>query len=253
MRDDNNTSKFIGDKILQEYEGTRIIREATISVYAGAVTILIGKSGSGKSTLLRTLSLVDPPSAGTIYIDQQQIFPTTKYPQEKYSLWPDVTVVFQQFFLWPHITVQRNITLPARLRDKSINQADKICYQLGIGDLLNRYPNQISVGQRQRVALARALLLQPRFLLLDEITSAQDVQHISLILNVLCNAVSNGIGLLVVTHHLGFARRLLSTSHNSQVVFLDAGVVIEHGGAECLEAPLSDGLRAYLELSHKLK
>jgi ABC-type methionine transport system ATPase subunit len=160
--------------------------------------------------------------------------------------------VFQQFFLWPHFDVRRNIVFPATLRGKKIEKLDNICDALGIGDLLDRYPRQISVGQRQRVALARALVLGPRYLLLDEITSAQDVQHVALILDALHETARRGTGVLVVSHHFGFVRRLLSTSSECQVVFLENGAVVESGGIEHLESPHSDGLREYTTLARTL-
>lgn len=243
---------LVGERLVQEYDGVRIIRDVTISVATGAVTVLIGKSGSGKSTLLRTLSLVDPPRAGTVSLDSRSIFPSSDISDGAHSIWPRITLVFQQFFLWPHITVRQNIALPARLRGNAVDQTESLCRSLGIDALLDRYPNQISVGQRQRAAIARALLLNPRFLLLDEITSAQDVQHIALILEVLQHAVDSGMGLLVVSHHFGFVRRLLSTSPASRVVFLDAGSVVESGGIEHLESPASDELREYVTLSRAL-
>jgi arginine transport system ATP-binding protein len=243
---------LVGDRLFQEYDGVQIIRDVTISVGSGAVTVLIGKSGSGKSTLLRTLSILDPPRAGTVSLGSRRIFPRSDVSSGAHWEWPGITLVFQQFFLWPHITVRQNVLLPARLRGKPVDQAESLCRSLAIDDLLERYPNQISVGQRQRAALARALLLNPQFLLLDEITSAQDVQHISLILEVLQGAVRNGMGLLVVSHHFGFVRRLLSTSPASQVVFLNAGSVVEAGGVEHLDSPTSGGLREYVTLSRAL-
>ncbi|MGH8564001.1 MAG: ATP-binding cassette domain-containing protein [Gammaproteobacteria bacterium] len=245
---------LVGERLFQEYDSVQIIRDVTITVDEGGATVLLGKSGSGKSTLLRTLSLVDRPQSGRVSLDGKTFFPDeTRMDQATTTqLWPDVTLVFQQFYLWPHVTLRQNILLPAQLRGKPVDRADHLCDALGVSDFLSRYPNQISVGQRQRTALARALLLQPKILLLDEITSAQDVQHVALILDVLRNAVSNGMGLLVVSHHLGFARQILSMSRTPRVVFLDAGSVIESGGIECLESPRSDGLQIYVNLSRSL-
>ena len=210
-----------------------------------------GKSGCGKSTLLRTLSLVDPPKEGSISIGEQQIFPFSN--NSSYSPWPDITVVFQQFFLWPHLTIRRNLLLPAQLRQKSTTRASDMCRALALEELLDRFPNQLSVGQRQRAALAKALLLQPKFLLLDEITSAQDIQHVALMLKVLRDAINEGIGVLVVSHHFGFTRQLLLKSPSSQIVFMESGTVVESGGVECLNHPASNELRTYIQLSSSLE
>jgi len=185
-------------------------------------------------------------------LDGKQAYPSSNAGDGAKTIWPDVTIVFQQFFLWPHLTLRRNILLPASLRGRPVERADNLCDELGILHLLDRYPNQVSVGERQRAALARAILIRPRFLLLDEITSAQDVHHVALLLKVLQVVVENGTGLLVVSHHVGFARRLLSLSQSSRVVFLETGAVIETGGVDCLEAPRSDGFRKYVEFSRNL-
>lgn len=240
-----------GEGLSKKYNDTWVLREASIVVGSGGVTVLLGQSGSGKSTLLRLLSLVDEPFSGSIRLGDYQIYPAVSRGAVA-PLWPDVTVVFQQFALWPHVTLSQNILLPSKLRSRSVSQFRVLCEELGIQDLLSRYPSQVSVGQRQRVALARAILLRPRFLLLDEVTSAQDVQHVALILDVLRSAVSDGLGLLVVTHHLGFARQILSMVQEPRVVFLESGSVAESGGADLLVTPKSGALQRYLTLSKML-
>lgn len=237
---------LIATNLRQSYGHQAIILDATLSVPPGTVTAVIGKSGSGKTTLLRTLALADPPESGTIDLDARRIFPPAASIVAR-DVWPAVTLVFQQFFTWPHLSIRTNIELPAALHLKTKVQADDICSRLEITQLLSRLPHETSVGQRQRVALARALLLQPRYLLLDEITSAQDVQHIASIFEVLRTAVLSGVGVVVVSHHLGFVRRLLSIAESAQVVFLDAGQIVESGNSECLDAPATEGLHRYLQ------
>ena len=237
---------LVATSLCQSYDDHPIILNATFAIAPGTVTVVIGKSGSGKTTLLRTLALADLPRSGTVSLDAHQIFPCTT-PHLASPAWPVVTLVFQQFFTWPHLNIRTNIELPASLYLKTQVSADDLCAKLEIAHLLQRFPHETSVGQRQRVALARALLLRPRYLLLDEITSAQDVQHIGSIFEVLRPAVLDGTAVVVVSHHLGFVRRLLSIADAGQVLFLDAGHIVESGGVERLHTPGTEGLDNYLK------
>jgi ABC-type polar amino acid transport system ATPase subunit len=157
--------------------------------------------------------------------------------------WPKVTVVFQQLFLWPHLTLQDNILLPARCRTQQGMEADldALIEAFDMRDFIGRYPNQASFGQRQRVALARALMCRPRYLLLDEITSALDVEQIANVLSYLRNLRGKGIGIFVITHLLGFAR-----SAADQVLFMADGEVVERGGPEVLASPQTERLHQFL-------
>lgn len=232
--------------ICQTYGHVRVLTDVSISVFAGSVTVLMGRSGSGKSTLLRAVSLVESPQSGTVELGQQLLFPVPTDNSVMLAPWPDITVVFQQLFLWPHMTLRQNIRLPAKLRNKDTGRLEQLCRALGIDMLLERFPNQVSVGQRQRAAIARALLLQPRYLLLDEITSAQDIEQVANLLSLLIELVKQGMGLLVVTHHIGFAKQLLARSKVGQVVFIDHGNVVEAGNMQCMENPVSPGFKAFL-------
>jgi ABC-type polar amino acid transport system ATPase subunit len=165
--------------------------------------------------------------------------------------WPMVTMVFQQLFLWPHMTMQQNILLPVQKR--GITAADRDLFdQLAktfrLDKVLDKYPNQASLGERQRVALSRALFLRPRYLLLDEITSAQDVEYVQVILKHLQGLKSAGVGLLFVTHMLGFAGRLAD-----QVQFLDNGEVVESGPVSILSSPQTERMNRFVSLIEYLK
>jgi ABC-type polar amino acid transport system ATPase subunit len=239
-----------GRAISQQYGESKVLDAVTIAVERGSITAVVGKSGSGKSTLLRALSLVDPPSEGSVIVDDKVLFPVRSAALR--AVWPMITLVFQQLYLWPHLTVAENIHLPAKRLRRPADLAPSIVAQLAIDHLLTRYPGQISTGERQRVALARALLLRPEYLFLDEITSSQDVHHVKLIYDVLSTAMTSGIGLLVVSHHLGFVRQLISLSKGAQIVCMENGQIVESGGIESLNHPRSAELGSYVTLSQTL-
>lgn len=232
---------LIGKKIIKKYHGREILKGVDIKVEQGGITSLVGPSGSGKTTLLRVLAMLDLPDAGSIFLDSEKYnFPVQ--PDEIIPPWPRVSVVFQQLFLWPHLTLRQNILLPLKgvRDDQHISELIKI---LQMEEFIDRYPNQVSLGQRQRVALARALALNPEYLLLDEITSALDVEQVNIILNHLQILKDKGVGILIVTHLLNFAQRA-----SDQIVFLDEGKVIETGGKEILEKPKHERIRKFLSI-----
>lgn len=232
---------LIGKKITKQYHGREILKGVDIKVEPGKITSLIGPSGSGKTTLLRVLSMLELPDTGSIFLDSEKYnFPVQ--PNEIIPPWPRVSVVFQQLFLWPHLTLRQNILLPLKgIRDEQhINELIKI---LQMEEFIDRYPNQVSLGQRQRVALARALALNPEYLLLDEITSALDVEQVNIILNHLQTLKDKGVGILIVTHLLNFAQRA-----SDQIVFLDEGRIIETGGKEILEKPKHERIQKFLSI-----
>jgi ABC-type polar amino acid transport system ATPase subunit len=220
-----------------------VMKNVDIDVRPGQITVLIGPSGAGKSTLIRALSFLDPPNEGEISLDGV----VHRFPQEnriRFSPWPSLTVVFQQLFLWPHLSLLENITLPL-INKTDRERGDKLLQELierfEMREFIHRFPNQVSLGQRQRAALARALVLEPRYILLDEITSALDVEQVASLLGYLEILRERGIGVLLVTHLLNFARRAAD-----QIVFLDHGRAIESGGPEMLDHPTSERLRKFL-------
>ena len=243
---DNSATVLAAENISQKYGSSQVLTDVSISVHPDSVTILMGRSGSGKSTLVRAVSLVEKPQSGTITLDQRVLFPQLSNNSPSALPWPDITVVFQQLFLWPHMTLEQNILLPARLRNKDTGRLKYLSQALGVDTILGRFPNEVSVGQRQRAAIARALLLQPKYLLLNEVTSAQDIEQVANLLSLLIDVVNEGVGLLVVTHHIGFAKQLLARSKVGQVVFIDQGRVIETGDRQCMDNPSSTGLRSFL-------
>ena len=231
--------------VSKKFDGVKALDNISIDVVPRSIGVLIGPNGSGKSTLLRALSLLDPPSEGTIDVDDLLFsFPSEK-KQNTQFFWPRVTVVFQQLFLWPHLSLKENIALPARkayIPDWE-ERLDELIHEFGLEHFIDRYPNETSLGQRQRVALARAVLLNPSYLLLDEITSALDIEQSSSVLSYLQKLRENGMGILLITHLIGFARRAADT-----VTFLDKGQILESGGPELLELSKHERIRKFLDL-----
>lgn len=216
-----------------------------IDLPAGSTTALMGRSGSGKTTLLRALALIELPDAGDCNVlGRSYSFggDVTVDP----SLWPDVTVVFQDLFLWPHLTCGQNVSLPATRRDRAngLEAAAATTRALGIEGILGSYPNQISRGQRQLVALARALALRPKVLLLDEITASLDVETSAIVGSVLADAKSAGTAILLITHQLEFAR-----GRADYFAYLHDGHIVEQGPSTVLSAPKSPVLREFLKAS----
>lgn len=234
-----------GKGLSKSWGDTGALEDVSVGVEPGKITVLIGPSGSGKTTLIRTLSLLDAPDHGVISLDDREY----RFPLSPEALitppWPDVTVVFQQLFLWPHLRLRENIMLPLRNRARGDSEShlDELIEAFKMKSFIDRYPNETSLGQRQRAALVRALVLNPSYILLDEITSALDVEQVSIILRQLQDLRDRGIGILLVTHLIGFARRAADT-----VVFLDQGRIEEQGAKEILEKPASTRLNRFLSV-----
>lgn len=236
---------LIGREITKAIGGKKIIAGVNASIAPGQITALLGPSGGGKSTFLRALSLLDPPSSGRVTVDEMTYIFPKKGRNTPPPAWPKLTIVFQQLFLWPHLTIRQNITLP--LKNSNGHQpngvVDELIELFDLRGLADRYPNQVSLGQRQRAAIARALALQPKYLLLDEVTSALDVEHVSKLLNHLKILRNRGTGILLITHLIGFAKRAAD-----QILFMESGSIVEAGGPELLSAPKSSRLRQFLSL-----
>jgi len=193
------------------------------------VVCLIGPSGSGKSTLLRCINALEEIDEGVIRIDGEQ---ASGRGVDLDGLRQEVGIVFQSFNLFPHMTVIDNVTLAPRKvlrlpRKQAADRALRLLSRIGLDDKADEYPDRLSGGQQQRVAIARALAMQPRLLLLDEITSALDPELVSEVLNIVRELASEGMTMLLATHEMSFAREV-----SSKVCFLDEGVICEEGPPE---------------------
>jgi len=195
----------------------------------GEVVVIIGPSGSGKSTFLRCLNLLEKPTDGEIYVDDELI---TAPKANVNSIRQKMGMVFQQFNLFPHLTIMENITLaPVKLKKMSkqeaIKKGEELLEIVGLPDKANAYPAQLSGGQKQRIAIARALCMQPEIMLFDEPTSALDPEMVGEVLDVMKDLAKSGMTMVVVTHEMGFAREV-----GTRVLFMDQGVVMEQGTPE---------------------
>ena len=224
----------------------RIIADLSIAIRPGQITVLAGPSGAGKTTLLRCLAQLAPPAEGELSVDDRHYaFPMTNNPRPP---WPEVTVVFQQHFLWPHLTLRQNILLPLvlnkRLEDRRVEELIEV---LDLMEFVDRFPSQASLGERQRVAIARALALNPAYVLMDEVTSALDVEQTCAILGHLFELKRRKIGILLVTHQLEFAKAILERDPLDEFVFLDEGRIVEAGGANCLTQPKHPRVMSFVQ------
>lgn len=234
--------------LCKSFDKQAVLKDIDFEVAPGTANIVIGPSGGGKSTLLRCLALLEFGEAGTLCVDdltyQLPIANSRFLPP-----WPTLTVVFQRHFLWPHLTNYQNIALPLqrRLHPQAIReQVEELVELFGMGSFIQRYPNETSVGQQQRVALARAFALRPRYILLDEVTAALDVEQVAKLHDVIVEMIRRGIGIVLVTHLLSFAESLLRASPANRLTFLDDGRIAATGSLKLLTAPPDGRLGGFL-------
>jgi len=222
----------------------QVLKDIDLEIKNGEVVVVCGPSGSGKSTLIRCINKLEPIQGGEILVDGLSL----NDPQTDITkLRAEVGMVFQQFNLYPHKTALENIILaPIKVRKQPRKEAEKIALDLmnkvGIPDKIHGYPAQLSGGQQQRVAIARALAMQPKILLFDEPTSALDPEMINEVLDVMANLAREGMTMIVVTHEMGFAKKV---SH--RIIFMDEGRIIEEGTPETFFAqPKNERTRIFL-------
>jgi len=221
-----------------------VLKDVTLHIAAGEVVVACGPSGSGKSTLIRCINKLEPIQSGEIIVDGQRL---NDPALDLTRLRAEIGMVFQQLNLYPHMTALDNIMLaPIKVRRLTRTQAEQIARDLlakvGIPEKANAYPAQLSGGQQQRVAIARALAMQPKIMLLDEPTSALDPEMIKEVLDVIVNLAREGMTMIVVTHEMGFARKVAD-----RIIFIDDGRIVEEGTPDTFfERPREERTRLFL-------
>jgi polar amino acid transport system ATP-binding protein len=229
----------------KHFGANHVLRGVDLYVDEHDVVCLIGPSGCGKSTLLRCINALEEIDGGAIHIDGEQ---ASGRGVDLDGLRQEVGIVFQSFNLFPHMTVLKNVTLAPRKvlglpRKEAADRAHTLLSRIGLDEKASDYPDRLSGGQQQRVAIVRALAMQPRLLLLDEITSALDPELVSEVLNIVRELAAEGMTMLLATHEMSFAREV-----SSKVCFLDEGVIFEEGPPEQIfEEPRNDRTRMFLK------
>lgn len=218
--------KIISVKNLEKNFGKlKVLQGIDLDVAEKEVIVIIGPSGSGKSTFLRCLNFLEVPTSGTVVFDDIAIDSKTDIDFVR----SEMGMVFQRFNLFPHLTVMENITLaPIKVRKIKKEQAETIAKELlakvGILDKADAYPEQLSGGQQQRAAIARALAMKPKVMLFDEPTSSLDPEMVNEVLAVMESLAQEGMTMVVVTHEMGFARKVAT-----RAIFMDEGKIVEQG------------------------
>ena len=233
------------ENVSKKFNKTRALKNVSLEVNKGDIISLIGPSGSGKSTLLRCIHGLEHLDTGKIYLDDEWMNPEDekKFREQRNRM----GFVFQHFNLFPNMSVLQNCKLAqVEVLNKSDEEAEKIALKylerVGLLDKKDAYPNNLSGGQKQRVAIARALCMNPDIMLFDEPTSALDPEMIKEVLEVMKDLGKQGMTMVVVTHEMGFARKV-----GTRVVFLDQGEIVEENTSEkFFENPQSDRAKDFL-------
>jgi polar amino acid transport system ATP-binding protein len=221
-----------------------VLKDINVEIAAGEVVCVIGPSGSGKSTLLRCVNLLETPTAGRIFIgDDEMTDPDVDLDRVRTR----VGMVFQSFNLFPHLSVLRNLTVAqTKVLKRSKDEAEKIAMstltRVGLAEKAQAYPAQLSGGQQQRVAIARSLSMSPELMLFDEPTSALDPELVGEVLAVMKGLAREGMTMMVVTHEMAFARDVAD-----RVIFMDGGYIVEQGPPEeCIGNPQNERTKSFL-------
>ncbi len=238
----------------KSFGSVQVLRGVDLEVERGQVVTIIGPSGSGKTTLLRCVNFLESYDSGSILIDSKEVGyrdlarRRVRSERDLARIRAETGMVFQMFNLFPHLTAAENVMLGLRkVRGKSRREAREIAShwlgRVGLGDKLDRLPSQLSGGQQQRVGIARAVAMDPKILLLDEITSALDPELVGEVLDVVLALADEGMTMLVVTHEIAFAREV-----STEIVFMAEGVIDTRGPPSALfdDGQGSDRFRSFL-------
>ena len=232
------------DAVRKCYSDDEVLKGVSLSVDSHEVVCLIGASGSGKSTLLRCINGLEPIEGGQIRFEGDVVSgPGVNFVE----LRRQIGLVFQSFNLFPHMSVLRNVTIaPIKIGGVSRSAAEErarvLLRRVGLEEKANAYPDQLSGGQQQRVAIARAMAMEPKVLLLDEITSALDPELVNEVLRLVRDLAEQGMTMVIATHEMGFARDVANT-----ICFLHDGQILEMGPpAQIFEAPREKRTQTFL-------
>lgn len=229
----------------KHYGDLHVLRDVALAVGKGEVLVVIGPSGSGKSTMCRTINRLETIDSGEILIEGEPL------PQEGRDLArmrAELGMVFQQFNLFAHMTILDNVTLGPREvlgvpRDEAERQAMELLERVGVAEQAHKVPAQLSGGQQQRAAIARSLAMRPKAMMFDEPTSALDPEMINEVLDVMVELARGGMTMVVVTHEMGFARRVAD-----RVVFMADGQIVEEGAPDAFfDHPTTQRARDFLD------
>jgi general L-amino acid transport system ATP-binding protein len=232
------------EKLDKYYGNFKALSDINLQVEEGEVVVILGPSGSGKSTLIRCINLLENYQQGHIRVAGERVESGPRLA----SIRSEVGMVFQSFNLYPHLTVLDNVSLaPIRVRGLSRRdahaRAKELLVKVGMGDHAHKYPSQLSGGQQQRVAIARTMAMEPRAILFDEPTSALDPEMVGEVLDVMQNLARSGVTMVVVTHEMGFARRVAD-----RVIFMESGRIVEQNTPEpFFTAPQEPRTQAFLQ------
>jgi polar amino acid transport system ATP-binding protein len=235
--------------VRKSFDSELVLNDLSLAVPEHTATVLIGASGSGKSTLLRCINLLETIDDGQIFLDGAEISdPLINVDDVRRRL----GMVFQSFNLFPHKTVLENITLsPIKVHGKSKDEANSaataLLQRFDLADKADQYPDRLSGGQQQRVAIIRSLAVNPRLLLLDEVTSALDPVLVNEVLSAVRDLKSDGMTMVLATHEMGFATQVAD-----EVCFLESGSIVERGSAEqVLHNPQNERTQEFLARVHE--
>lgn len=233
------------ENLYKQFGNNEVLKNISTNIDSGEVVSIIGPSGSGKSTFLRCLNLLETPTQGKVWINNQEI---TDSKTNILKVREQIGMVFQHFYLFPHLSVLENLTYaPMKVKGESRELAEKKARELlarvGLTEKEKAYPNNLSGGQKQRVAIARALAMEPKLMLFDEPTSALDPEMVKEVLNVMKDLAQSGMTMAIVTHEMGFAREV-----SDRIIFLDEGVLLEEGSPnEFFNNPRTSRAKDFLE------
>lgn len=217
------------ENLTKSFGELEVLKGINQEIKDGEVVVVIGPSGSGKSTFLRCLNLLESPTSGKIFVDDEEI---TSKKIDINKVREDMGMVFQSFNLFNNLNILGNITLAPTLvkkmeKAKAEEKARELLARVGLPDKAEAFPKSLSGGQKQRIAIARALAMNPKVMLFDEPTSALDPEMVGEVLDIMKDLAREGMTMVVVTHEMGFAREV-----GDRIIFMDGGYVVEEGSPE---------------------